>query len=386
MSNPHNLVPREQTYSYERKLITIHSCDRDISKYPNGAQFQITLPQTISNIESVCLSDVSFPVNQFNISEALSNNVFCFSLEWVDGNDKISTTLRQFTIPNGYYANDDLATQLQNQMTVCMEGAAANGKQSSHQFNVTYDQVGQSFVFAMTAHEPDDHLWVFQNNHKKTKSFTIHVLPSISAPAISYPFSPPPIQNQTCDWGLGYNLGFNKSDIGWKSEAVASDDDSVNLYYNGGYVNKTKNGTNIISKSESTKLTTTHHVLRAQNSPILLANTVMYMELDGMNQIDELSPYPDEINQLGNGGGRTNSVFAKIPITTSPQSQAFDSRNGFLSATTHYNPVLEKVVKLKIKFRYHNGSLVDFRNAPFHFTLEFKSVRNEIGRNMTFRN
>ena len=41
------------------------------------------------------------------------------------------------------------------------------------------------------------------------------------------------------------------------------------------------------------------------------------------------------------------------------------------------NHLFEKLSKLKFKFRYHDGRLVDFKCLPFSFTLEFNMLRDE---------
>ena len=42
-----------------------------------------------------------------------------------------------------------------------------------------------------------------------------------------------------------------------------------------------------------------------------------------------------------------------------------------------YEPPIEKLYKLKFKFRYHDGRLVDFKCIPLTFTLEFNMLRDE---------
>ena len=41
----HPLIPREQTYVLDRKLISFHSIDRDISKWPEANHFEVMLPE-----------------------------------------------------------------------------------------------------------------------------------------------------------------------------------------------------------------------------------------------------------------------------------------------------------------------------------------------------
>ena len=105
------------------------------------------------------------------------------------------------------------------------------------------------------------------------------------------------------------------------------------------------------------------------------------------NQIDELQPYPRRVNSTTNNthGGKVNSSFAKIPILGIPTSQYFDSKNSLLQNFSHFYPPLERISKLKFRFRYHNGSLVNFSNNDFSFTLQFDCYRDEIARELKIR-
>ena len=57
----HPLIAREQTYCLDRKLVTIHSEDRDVCAWPNSAYFEITLPQPMTNVQSIRLIETNFP-------------------------------------------------------------------------------------------------------------------------------------------------------------------------------------------------------------------------------------------------------------------------------------------------------------------------------------
>ena len=62
-----------------------------------------------------------------------------------------------------------------------------------------------------------------------------------------------------------------------------------------------------------------------------------------------------------------------------------DSRNNFLQNVVDFTPPLERVQKLEFKFRYHDGTLVDFQGAPLDFTIEFNQMRDEIPRAYVLR-
>ena len=110
------------------------------------------------------------------------------------------------------------------------------------------------------------------------------------------------------------------------------------------------------------------------------------MELDKCNQADELKPYPLNTNGTFNNSynGIINSFFAKIPILGCPNTQYFDSRNGLIQNLTTFFPPLERLSKIKVKFRYHDGTLVDFSN-DFSFTLAFDCYRDEMARTLLLR-
>jgi hypothetical protein len=94
------------------------------------------------------------------------------------------------------------------------------------------------------------------------------------------------------------------------------------------------------------------------------------MEIDGQNFIDETAPYNISAFTLTTNqtNGIVNSAFAKIPILSTPLSQWFDKEQ---LPYKFYYPPAERLRKFHIRFRYHNGVLVNFSTFNFSFTLEF---------------
>ena len=112
----------------------------------------------------------------------------------------------------------------------------------------------------------------------------------------------------------------------------------------------------------------------------LMGNAYFYLELDGMNVIDETLPYA-----LNNFTAHTNesasvvkSAFAKIAITTTPIAQWFDNNSAPLKI---YNPPAERIKKIRLRLRYHNGSLVDFGKFNYSIMLEFVVFRPQSAKN-----
>ena len=84
VSNSNPLIPRQQTYVLDRKLVTIHSEDRDIKKYPESNRFSIQLPITMENVQSVRLVECTFPINYYVFSRQYQNTKLTFTLDPVD--------------------------------------------------------------------------------------------------------------------------------------------------------------------------------------------------------------------------------------------------------------------------------------------------------------
>ena len=113
----------------------------------------------------------------------------------------------------------------------------------------------------------------------------------------------------------------------------------------------------------------------------------IYMEIDRYNSIDEIYPYSERTGHLYNNdlGHRVNGSFAKIPLTHLPFGQEMGSRNNFVLNVFHSDPPIQRIDRLKFTFRFHDGRLVDFKNLPFSFTLEFNMLKDEQTRGKSVR-
>jgi hypothetical protein len=192
---------------------------------------------------------------------------------------------------------------------------------------------------------------------------------------------------QPTKWGLGSYLGFEKKTYySNASECNESCLCSSDLYMNISPFNEEI--APICSQlttdcSGETGEDCHYQCIIAPLFPKLSGEKVIYMELDKFNSYDELCPYPTKSNNLFNAkyGGAVNSAFAKISLVEGPLGSgavAFDSRIENFINISYHNPPLERIQKLKFKFRHHNGELVDFKDVPFTFTIEFNCLRNDI--------
>ncbi len=80
VSQTHPLIPNNQNYRLDRKLISVHSEDRDLQAWPSPNHFEITLPVDLRNVVSLRLVDVQLPANYYVFSHNYQNTKFTFTI------------------------------------------------------------------------------------------------------------------------------------------------------------------------------------------------------------------------------------------------------------------------------------------------------------------
>lgn len=99
-------------------------------------------------------------------------------------------------------------------------------------------------------------------------------------------------------------------------------------------------------------------------------NTI-YIELNGQNCIDEWLPFnqSNRTTKTPQTNGVVNSAMRKIHLNdVNPVPYN-------IIPYKKYSPPAERMRKLKIKIRYHDGKLVPFGNKPYNLTIEFKLIQ-----------
>ena len=289
------LQPNIHTYGEIRQILSIHSEDRDITKYPKSNQFEVDLPVEYKNVTSMRLTNVYF-----------EGTLDVFSTE----NQNTILTYNQIPhiIPNGRYDGLALSTILTTLLTSPIVDV-----------QVQFNSVGHNFIF------------------QSSSPFTLDFTKSEVYNSCNQPMYP-----QYANWGLGFYLGFNKE-----------------VY-------------------TAINVAGTYRIIAPQRA-YLKGETCMYLEVASYNSMDELQPYSMYSTQQCNAknGGKHYSAFAKIPLNIILFSDSYN--NYFFS-----EPPLERLQKLKFKFRYHDGRLVDFGIQPISFDIEINYLRNEFKRNVTY--
>ncbi len=93
------------------------------------------------------------------------------------------------------------------------------------------------------------------------------------------------------------------------------------------------------------------------------------MELDFINKEDETAID----SRLS---GRVDGCFAKLPINGNSGDVIFFRELCCPLNRSVMNPVIGQLRTLNIKWRFHDGRLVDFHNLDHSFTLEFELLEN----------
>ena len=402
VQSSHPLIPNSDSYIYERKLLTVHSDDRDIAQWPSASSFSIILPESMKNVQSMSLTMIDVPNSLFNISELNENNKIKFTFK----SPEIPIVV---TLADGHYSRESLLTRIVAQLI----HKYTAGQLLSKSF---YDKVEGKFTFIFNKEFTitplsDDFKYNAVCREKNRHAIDVDT---------SVPGESSVIKNYA-DWGLGYSLGINKTDS--NEEFITSTIVEADTFING----ITETG---VSQSD---LVGTYYILTPSNRANITNPQVVYMEVDKYNSICELYPYPntklvstgipdqeqsrmfvhppvlktEEIASDANvprreqvsralkattsrlaprlnntpqlalppkniQSGQPNAAFAKIPII----DQKSDNRLKFItgdsisSGTVFASPV-ERIQKLHFRFRTHNGRPVDFNGDAFNFTIEF---------------
>jgi len=416
--NNHPIIPNANQYFYEKKYVSIHSEDRDPTKYPNSAQFEIELPQDYLNLASARLYSWSFPAN-YNVFSVFNFNItmtFKFTNLYNPGAFEVSDPLLQalfvalystinqeylVVIEPGFYNPDQMATELTNKFNATVtnqinifftnnpEYADAQALFTSYdRFKIVYNTVSQKLWFGNSADQfvlTNDSAVFFKKDYVDSSCVRRNVLPDFA------------------NWGLPAYLGFTRcpacalnadeslqsnesqlesiyGDTTGSSADLSLMNQKVPRFYYGDVTGTGDNGYWIFPAAPGASV----YFLQAPLKISFMGPAYIYMEIDGFNCIDETSPWNLSAftTHTNNTNGIVNSAFAKIPIPTTPISQWFD---GDMVPYKYFNPPAERIRKLNIRLRYHNGQNVDFGNFEYSFMLEFNILRPQQERSYSIR-
>jgi hypothetical protein len=361
----HQLITRQQSYNLNKKLLSIHSEDRDVCKWPFSNNFAIECPEVYEKVETIRVVDITMPSLQYTFTNDYQNTKMAFKLypqnpaaAWYIPLANNVNGEYILEIQEGYYSPEDLANELQNKLNNTVNSyIQSQGAYPPYQnFKVYYNKVNNTMMFGNLEDQ-----FTFLCDQEIT-----YTLCQCDQPT-AFP--------RCSQWGLPWNLGFDKVTYTSTPLLVSNGDSDIVISY------LPSTSPDYVFLAAGTGTVPSYYLL-APFTVKLNGDNAIYMEIDKFNYMDELKPYPVNTSGAINNtyGGIVNSAFVKIPITSTPYSYFTDSTMINLNNCGFYIPLIEKISRLKFKFRYHDGRLVDFRDAPFNFTIEINQIRNEINR------
>jgi hypothetical protein len=386
LNTGHPIQPNAQEYMSYTKHVSIHSEDRDMIKYPNSSLFEIELPEDINNVVSVRLTNWTFPANYSTFSLLFNNLTMSFTITtpYNPAEHLVSDPVLEaiynclFTTQNdnyeiiieeGFYTQIQMATELTNKFNEVVTNRIKTYLMNTNpdllatfttydRFVIVYNQVRQNIWFGNTADG-----FTLLNNLTFIKSQGFSNLQCTQNVGNLLPdFS---------NWGLPYNLGLTREDI----SATSKVDFSPRFYY--GDVNYGDDGYWLLPNA--LLVGSQVYYLACPAKINLMGPAYIYMEINGLNNIDETSPFnvstfTKETNETN---GIVNAAFAKISIPTTPLSQWFDRDS---IPYKYFTPPADRIRRLAVKVRFHNGKLADFSTFPYSFMLEFGVLQPQILR------
>jgi len=443
-STNHPIIENAQEYTVEKKYVSIHSEDRNMLKFPNPSDFEIELPQDYNNVSTVKLSSWSFPSNFDLISPINQNNVMTFHFVDLYNPNIIGNTSNELqkliykylssyinpisntndfiiTIESGFYDPRQMARELTNKMNSVVtnylsEQLQNNDNVTNKTFNTQFLNYQNGIIyggykdFVIAYNEVEQKLWFgnrsssfsltqnkqviynyysqkncFPDNNCNTQNNSRpqnnNILPDNLQP---YPNGTHTNKESTESSfldpfinGLPFYLGLNACIL--ESQSITKPNIYPNaiprFFYNDASSSFWLTPNTDLSGSNMSYIQTPMKIN-------ILGPPYFYIDIAGLNYVDETSPF--NVSQFTIQRNQTNSIvnssFAKIGVTTTPLSQFYDTT--IMDSYKYFNPPAERIRRLKIKLRYHNGQYVIFNNSSFSFTLEFTMFKPQILRNM----
>jgi hypothetical protein len=404
----HPIIKNNAEYVKYRKQISIHSEDRNIEKYPSASSFEIELPEDILNIEKVQLISWCFPSNYDVFSVANKNILFTFKFTSVyqpipntTGNQYIEALNTiyhlisipeylnyeySFTIQSGSYLPNQLTTELQNRANQVVQDYIINlfnlhGFSSLIQpyLDGTSTEIGGYNGFSVVFNEVSNKVWFGNNN----ASFVITNSSDLIKNSLSELYCIYKTLPDYSNWGLPSFIGFTRNDEYSKLSNSTSD---YTFFYTNYKVQSSMGGDgNWIEPSQYYSNYPISYI-ECPNKINIMGPSHFYMEISGLNNLDETAPYNFSPYTMQTNGtnGRVNSAFAKVSVTGIPLSLFYDSNQD--QNYKYFDPPAERIRRLSITLRYHDGLLVNFETFNFSFVIEFTILDPRIETKYKLRN
>jgi hypothetical protein len=410
----HPIQYNSQNFLSYKKYVSIHSEDRDAIAFPNSSEFEIELPEDITNISTMKLVDWSFPSNYDTFSVLNSNitMIFKFKTLYKPNNDDY-TTLENLifeaissyndnyivTIEEGFYNPTQLALELTNKFNEAVTKIIISYLKNDSSLSYLLDSFinwGGYNRFVIVYNNVSQKIW-FGNRCDSFELLNEYIFianSEVNENLLCKKTQVPDFSN----WGLPGNLGLKRCNVISSHPINLNLDDVVGdnyiasnnyiRFYYGDVNNTDDNGYWLTPATDFSGTILPGAIVQFIECPYkinIFGPSYIYMELFKYNCIDETQPYNISRFTLTTNetNGIVNSAFAKIPIVSTPTSQYYD---GPANSYKFFDPPVERIRRLKFRLRYHNGELVNFGVFEYTFTLEFTTLLPMINRAVNYVN
>jgi len=411
----HPLIPSSQEYIYYKKYVSVHSEDRNMIKYPNSSKFEFELPEDLLNVVSIRLINWSFPSN-YNTFSVLNLNIsmtFKINNPYNPNENAVFDLLPQkifeclfktqekefiVFIEEGFYNPQQMTTELTNKFNqvvfnrislyfidIINDPTTSPSDKTTYETALTLLQKEGYNNFVIVYNNVSQKIWFGNICDGFLLTTETQVVKNQLAESVFCG-----IKSQLPDfsnWGLPGNLGLSRCNTQSISGSLINQPQNY-ASYNGSVVPRFYYGDvfpgddgfwllpNPLLKNSEV------HWVECIYKINLMGPAYMYMEIAGNNCIDETQPYNVSKFTLKTNetNGVVNSSFAKIAIPTTPISQWYDKD---ALPYKYYYPPAERIRKLSIKLRYHNGLTALFDVFNYSFVIEFTLQQPQILRNST---
>jgi hypothetical protein len=392
----HPLIPNQNTYYKQNKLITINSTDRNIIKYPDSSTFEILLPTDIVNVATVQLKNWMFPT-VFDTFSPKNNNL---QLEFTilplteQGMNSVKFDYDNpgnglFDVPSGYipivnaavgnvtfiitiddgtYNDSGLANEIQNKMNIVVNnriieyindsGLSMTDYIPYSFFNIILNQAQNKYWFVNTLNP-----FIFNNDSMLYK--VNNLIGETFLPCSLEKFYP-----SFSYFGLPAYLGFKNIET---PSLVCNDKYQLTLSSISTLPNTIAQPS--FSQCVSSGQYINVNYIKPEYKYSLIKDSYILIDIETLNGSDETKPFTNnEFTKTTNqGNGSVNSFLGRIPLVATTNTLSSSTGGGDYQPITNFNPPLERLRKFKISIRYHDGSLVDFGLNEWMFSVNVES-------------
>jgi hypothetical protein len=392
ISTNHPIIPNAQEYMYETKYLSISSLDIDRTKFSNVSNFEIELPQDYCNIQSITLSSWIFPNNLNTFTRFFRNLNMTFMIgrpyrptaAYVPASPtapsyalleaifqalyyKYNSIEPNFliTIEEGSYTVNQMGYELSNQFNYSVSKYIIQYFTDTSDPNLAeFLSTGEYTQFIMLT-DPVTQIMHFGN---QSSGFVLTNGSQINLEILYRPLCTQEVGDispANTLYGLSYSLGFLDQN---PKEYPALETENLNdIRFFG------EQGTTGIWLTPAYNDSNFVYFVKAPFKwNVFSGRYYAFMEIDKFNSLDETQQFNVETGKVT--PGRVNSAFAKMPIYTNsnyPNNNAYYNNQNIDNIIRVFNPPINRIRRLGIKLKFHNGEYLFFAGETFSFTLKF---------------